>query len=260
LKVIDVQAAAINRFLLEDAGGLRRDLARRTIKEVIADKLAALIASGVLGVGDVLPSERELAGALSVSRETVRAAVQVLSARGILEVAQGTRTRVVSVDVGDMTLGGAGRLNVNAYDLDAVHAARMLIERQVVADATGRVSAETLERLGAALEAQERCLNDPVRFLISDREFHAMIYRECGNPLLADIATDLYTYLLEYRRRVVSQPGSIANSLADHRAILAALVAGDAPVAVAAFGVHEKRIYTSTRALLAQAGGGTRRD
>lgn len=251
-----MQATAINTFLLNDASGLRRDLPRRTIKDVIADKLAALIASGVLVVGDELPGERELAAALSVSRETVRAAVQVLAARGILDVAQGTRTRVAATDFGDMALGIASRPSVNDYDLDAVHEARLLIERRVVADAAERVSEAVLERLRRSLAAQEACLSDPARFLICDREFHVTVYRACGNPLLADIAIDLYTYLLGHRRRVVSQPGAIASSLADHRAILAALKARDRDAAVAAFAVHEERIYTSTRSLLAKAGGG----
>ena len=44
----------------------------------------------------------------------------------------------------------------------------------------------------------------PVRFLISDREFHVAIYRAAENPLLADFTMDLYAYMLEHRRRAVS--------------------------------------------------------
>ncbi len=249
-----MQATAINSLLLDDASGLRRDLSRRTIRDVIAGKLAALIASGVLEVGDELPGERELAAALSVSRETVRAAVQALAARGILDVAQGSRTRVASADVGEMAVGIGGRPQVNDYDIDAVHEARLLIEQRVVAEAAARVSEAELARLRASLAAQAGCLSDPLRFLICDREFHVTVYRACGNRLLADIATDLYTYLLDHRRRVVSQPGRIAASLKDHRAIVAALAARDVAAAVAAFAAHEEKIYTSTRALLAAAG------
>lgn len=248
-----MQAAAINGFLLNDASNLRRELSRRTIRDVIAGKIAALIASGVLGVGDELPGERELAAALSVSRETVRAAVQALAARGILDVAQGSRTRVASTDVGELAVGIAGRTHVNDYDLDAVHEARLLVEQRVVAMAAARVTPPLVQRLGASLEAQAGCMSDPLRFLICDREFHVSVYRACDNPLLADMATDLYTYLLDHRRRVVSQPGRIAASLEDHRAIVAALAARDVAGAVAAFAAHEERIYGSTRALLAEA-------
>ena len=242
---------AAHRLLLDRSSGLHRDLQRRTIKDVIADKLAALIASGVMAVGDELPGERELAAALSVSRETVRGAIQTLAARGILEVAQGVRTRVANADFSGMAVGITNRLNVDSYDVDEVHAARMLIEQQVVGDAAEAFSDDALARLHLSLEAQRACMDDPVRFLICDREFHVAIYRECGNALLADVVTDLYTYMMDHRRRAVSQPGAIANSYSDHAAIVAAIEKRDRAAAMAAFADHERRIYISTRNLLA---------
>lgn len=240
----------LGKFLIEDASDLRRDLQRRTIKDVIADKLAALIASGVMGVGDELPSERELASALSVSRETVRGAIQTMAARGILEVSQGTRTKVANADFSGTAVSITSRLNVNSYDLESVHAARLLVEQQMVGDAAERIGAAALARLGSSLEAQRASLADPVRFLICDREFHVAIYRECGNPLLADIVTDLYTYMMDHRRRAMARPGATAASLADHVAIKAALDRHDRQAATEAFRVHEERIYTTTRQLL----------
>lgn len=242
----------VHNLLLDKSAGLGRNLERRTIREVIADKIAALIASGVLSVGDELPGERELAAALSVSRQTVRSAIQTLAARGILDVAQGSRTRVANADLSNMAVGITYRLNVDLYDVDAVHAARMLIEQQIVGDAAERISDDALALLSQSLEAQAGCMNDPVRFLICDREFHVTIYRECGNPLLADIVTDLYTYMMDHRRRAVAQPGAIKESFADHNAIMTALESRDRATAMAAFAAHEERIYTSTKRLLAQ--------
>ncbi len=239
-------------LLLDKNAGLGRNLERRTIKDVIADKIAALIASGVLNVGDELPGERELATALSVSRQTVRNAIQSLAARGILDVAQGARTKVADADLSSMTVGITYRLNVDAYDVHAVHAARMLVEQQIVGDAAERISDAALDLLQRSLEAQEQCRNDPVRFLICDREFHVTIYRGCGNPLLADIVTDLYTYMMEHRRRAVAQPGAIDGSFSDHKAIFKALQKRDRSAAMAAFNAHEERIYTSTQRLLAK--------
>jgi DNA-binding FadR family transcriptional regulator len=72
---------------------LRAEIGRRTVRERISDKLASLIASGILQVGEELPSERELAALLAVSRETVRGAIQTLAAIGVVAVSQGSRTR-----------------------------------------------------------------------------------------------------------------------------------------------------------------------
>ncbi|WP_422073412.1 FadR/GntR family transcriptional regulator [Tranquillimonas rosea] len=240
----------INRLLLDRTNDIGRDLQRRTMKVAIAEKIAGLIASGVLQKGDELPGERDLAAALSVSRETVRGAVGALASDGILEVAHGARTRVASSDLSELDFGTTIHLDVNRYSIDTVHQSRLLIEQAVVGDAAERIDDETLALLSRLLDAQERCLRDPVRFLISDREFHIAIYRACGNPLLADVVTDLYTYMMEHRRRVMALPDAIPTSLADHRSIHAALTARDRDAAVAAFGIHEQRIYRTTCALL----------
>ncbi len=245
---------SIGTLLTASAAGLTQALPRQTMREMIAGKIAALIVSGVLDLGDELPGERELAAALSVSRETIRGAIQSLAARGIVEVTHGSRTRVAKRDTGDIAVGLPGRMGVNAYALDEVHAARVLVERQVVGDAARLIDDPVLDVLRRSIVAQLACLDDPVPFLICDREFHAAIYRACGNALLSDIAIDLYTYLLDHRRRVMSRPGRIAASIADHRAILDALAAHDPTAAVAAFARHEDRIHASTRASLAQGG------
>ena len=67
---------------------LRAEIGRRTVRERISDKLASLIASGILQVGEELPSERDLAALLAVSRETVRGAIQTLAAIGVVAVSQ----------------------------------------------------------------------------------------------------------------------------------------------------------------------------
>lgn len=229
---------------------LREAIVKRPITNVIADKLAGLIASGILQVGDPLPSERELAVALNVSRDAVRGGIQILSAQGILEISQGARTRVRRSDVGPVTVGLATARAVDAYNLDSVHAARLLVERQVVADAALGIDDSGIALLEALLASQKDALDDPVRFLISDREFHVAIYQASPNRLLADFSTDLYAYMMEYRREAVARPGAIATSYADHVAIVEALKAHDPEATAEAFAVHTGRIYATTQLLI----------
>jgi DNA-binding FadR family transcriptional regulator len=233
---------------------MRGSIVKRTVKEQISDKLASHIASGILGIGDELPSERELAAAFSVSRESVRSAIQDLASRGLVEVSQGARTRVISVERAARDFAIASPGAVNRYDLRSVHEARLLAERAVVADAAERVDAATLARLDASLAAQKRCLDDPVSFLICDREFHFAIYRSSSNALLADFVMGLYTYLMEQRRTAVSQPGAILRSYKDHSEIMAGLRAHDRAAVVASFDRHLDRIYRTTEAILEAMG------
>lgn len=239
--------------LLAADGSTLSYVPRQSIKDVVAEKLASLISSGALSVGDPLPAERELAAALGVSRETIRGAVLILSTRGILSVVQGARTTVASCDVGMMGLTSLLRCAVTAYPLDEVHEARLLVEARVGALAATQIAADAKIRLAALIRAQEDSINDPVKYLILDREFHTIIYRASGNTVLSDVATTLYSYLLDHRRRAVARPGATRRSIDDHRAILAGLVAGDGNAVARAFDVHERRIYETTRQLIAGA-------
>lgn len=240
----------IGNDILAQVPELRPSLTRRTARDVIADKLMSLIATGVLSSGDELPSERELATALDVSRETVRGAIQALSARGIVEVSQGSRTRVANVDLTHVPVTIAAPSAIDRYDLNSVHAARLLIELKVVGDAADRIGEADLARLDSSLAAQRVANADPVRFLICDREFHVTIYRACGNPLLADFVTDLYTYMMEHRRYAMARPGAVAASYDDHVAIVEALRRHDRGAVVSAFHEHLQRIHDTTKEML----------
>ena len=230
---------------------LRAEIGRRTVRERISDKLASLIASGILQVGEELPSERELAALLSVSRETVRGAIQTLAAIGVVAVSHGSRTRVVSRNIGTLKIGVASPSAINAYELDSVHKSRLLIERAVAAEAAVHIDDTTLARLEQSLMIQKQTMRDPVHFLICDREFHLTIYHSCGNPLLADFVTDLYTFMLDHRRTAVSQAGAIEKSYLDHVAIFNALSAHDPEATTDAIGRHIDRIYATTVEILA---------
>jgi DNA-binding GntR family transcriptional regulator len=60
----------------------------------------------------------------------------------------------------------------------------------------------------------------------------------------------LYTYLMDLRRKAVSQPGATLGSYKDHTDIVAGLRARDRSAVVAAFDRHLDRIYTTTRSIL----------
>lgn len=228
-------------------------VAHRSVKDEVAERFATLIASGVLSVGDTLPSERDLAASMGVSRETVRGALLILSTKGIVCIVQGARTRVASADVGSLGMSALSGGRVTEYTLGDVHEGRLMVEARVAQLAAPRIEKDALDALSALIKVQEKNTHDPVSFLIADRAFHTIVYQSCGNAVLSDLATTLYSYQLDDRRNAVSKTGAIAQSIADHRAILTALVARDADALARAMGVHERRIYDSTRALRASS-------
>jgi DNA-binding FadR family transcriptional regulator len=111
------------------------------------------------------------------------------------------------------------------------------------------MSPDDVERLEASLETQRMASEDPVRFMICDREFHLAIYYASANKLLADFVVDLYTYMLDHRRIAMAQLGAIEKSLEDHRSIVRALKTRDPDAVSAAFSNHILRIRDTSLAI-----------
>ncbi len=220
----------------ERVPALDSKIAKHTMKEQISDKIAYLICSGFLRVGDELPSERELAKTLGVSRETV----------GMIEVSQGARTRVARTDGFVLSEAVTTLRELKNYTPQTVYEARRVVESAVVSDAARHITPEARAQLKELLAVQATLFDDPSAFQISDREFHEIIYQSCRNPLLAKFVSDLYAYALDVRRLAISQPGAIARSYNDHLRVYEALVAGDPEAAVAAMGSHLTTVYTTS--------------
>ena len=235
---------------ITQATALLGDVRRQSVREVIAGKLAALISSGILSEGDVLPGERELASALSVSRETIRGAIAILAEAGVLRVAHGARTTVARAELPPLAVPAPTPRLEGPYGLSPVHQARLLVEERIAAEATRHATPDLTAALRRSIAAQEACGDDAVRFLLADREFHGLVYRASGNDVLADIAMSLHTHLLDHRRRIVARPGAIETSIADHRAILTGIERRDVEATIAAISRHATRIYETTRAFM----------
>lgn len=238
--------------LIDRIPGDRGPIAKRTVKDQINDKLAYMIHSGLLRPGDELPSERELAATLGVSRETVRAAIGVLQARKMVEVSQGARTKVIGRGAMPLheSVGILGDLKHRS--LDEVAEARAAVEVQVIWLASQRIKPAQLARLQALVDEQ-RTMTDPVRFQISDQEFHHTLYQSCGNGLLADVVFDFYGYALEYRRIALVRRNAIAQSVAEHQAIVDALRKGAPEGAVEAMRQHLDQVHRTTQAVMKTA-------
>jgi DNA-binding FadR family transcriptional regulator len=221
-------------------------VSRRTIRDMLGNEIESLIASGVLRVGDQLPSERDLAELLNVSRETVRRSLQLLAERGIVTISRGKRAKVKNVKFEQPTVGTMNSSSISGYNIEDVFDARMLIESAVVADATARADKNLVARLEVILDAQKDALDDPIQFFVCDRSFHLTIYRHCGNKLMSNMAVDLFTYMLEQRRQVF-EPERAHRGFGDHVKMVDAIRRGDVEEAVAASKLHLDRQYNASR-------------
>src|SRR3954452_7896293 len=206
--------------------------------EQIAERLADDIRSGVLVPGERLPSERDLARTLEVSRASVREALASLAVSGVVETRHGAGTFVVGLPPSEPPHDASP---------SAVLEARLALEPAVARLAAARAQQnEAAEKLLVAMEAE------PVDIAIwnaSDRLFHRQLAAMTGNPVLlafADHVASLMDQPLWQRLRddSIAVSGRTRLHVAEHRMIYEAIVAGDGEAAA----FHSLQPITRVRA------------
>ena len=239
MRAVTLPAMRDNLALLQSA------VSKRTMREQITDRLAGMIMSGLLRPGDALPGERDLAAQLDVSRETVRGAIQALAARGLVEVAQGARSRVLPAASWTARPAIAAR-----YTPEEVLGARLVLEVAAAREAACNAGAATRARLRELAEAQGRALDDPGAFHIAGSEFHATLQRAGGNRLLAALLAEAYGQSSELSHHALDAPGAMRRSWLDHRRIAAAIEAREPQAAAEAMQLHLDRIGRAAKRVI----------
>lgn len=211
-------------------------LARRsaTMPVVLAAHLERLIATGELAAGARLPSERDLAASMSVSRATLREAMHELEAKHLIERRPGRGTVVVERSDAERAL-----LDLSSPAREARDAAelREIVEPSVAALAAQRATPANLLQLREVLDRTSTRLR-PEESLACDTEFHLLVAQAAGNPLLATLHTMVTEWTIEVRRHSHTTADGRRTSLGGHRAIYAAIEAHDADAAQRAMAEH----------------------
>jgi DNA-binding FadR family transcriptional regulator len=214
----------------------------RRLYQQIAAQLSGLIASGEFAVGQRLPSERELAAQLGVSRPSLREALIALELEGLVEVRVGAGIWVTaaSARAPAMTAQQEGE---GPFELLR---ARWLIEGEITAAAAREATAADLASIRAALAEMERLEKKHEDFSAFDREFHLRIAASTHNGVLQTVVEDLWDRGRGAVWRLMEQhfrtPELQAATVADHRAIHQALAAHDPREARNAMRAHLKRV------------------
>ena len=153
-----------------------RRAAGQSVADWVAEELKRHIASGDLAPGDRLPGERQLSDALSVSRVSIRSALQNLKAQGLLSSVQGGGTHVVARDPSmDRPL-----LHIVGSDPHALHdLAEMIghVARFGARRAAKNVTPDQIEDMKAVLETMALSGRSPSLQATDDIKFHALLAR-----------------------------------------------------------------------------------
>jgi DNA-binding FadR family transcriptional regulator len=169
----------------------RNDTRTREKPQRIADELRALIVAGKLSEGDSLGHEPDLVERFGVSRPSLREALRILEAEGLVTVVRGVRGGVVVHEPdGRMTARTAALvLQARNVSLADVFQARSLLEpiaARTVASTRGRRGA--IKELRDLIDEEEAAIADPERFGEANAAFHQRLVSLAGNQTLGIVA------------------------------------------------------------------------
>jgi GntR family transcriptional repressor for pyruvate dehydrogenase complex len=208
--------------------------AAHAVVAVIADA----IRSGLFEPGDLLPSERDLATRLQVSRNVVREGIDTLRREGIVSVRRGVGggIRVVAVDRLHEVVAG---LHGKTHDLmRAALEARRAIEPPAFLLAAERATDPELGALQALVEGLERLAAEPEAFYALDQRFHREVVRLSGNPLLSDFYGATLLRLAEIRQEFPVLQVRFEEAVDNQRTLYAALKSREPAAIDAALDAH----------------------
>ncbi len=198
---------------------------RGSVVVLVMERVKQALIRGELKPGDFLPSEAELTRSLGVGKSSVREAIKMLQAMGIVEVRRGQGTVVRDQP-------GENALNTLVYQLTLARGVtqdvldfRLMFEPAYTVLAMHRATKQDYRAIQATIERLEEALQDKVQSARHDVAFHRAILHAARNPMVVRIGEtmlEMFEAAIETSMRTLPEV-----ALKDHKQIFAAFRAKD---------------------------------
>ena len=194
-----------------------------------------MILRGGLKPGDKLPSQRDLAEQLGVSRPSLREAISVLETMGLVEVRIGSGVYVNQ----RAARAPLWRFSQRCSPQD-VYEARDGLESHAAHLAALRCDESGAARLRAATDAMRDALgaDDIPAMAGADAAFHDLVFELTANPVLAGMYRPVRDMMVETQRLPMTLRIRLGDTLREHEQVCERITAHDAPGAEAAMRHH----------------------
>lgn len=197
------------------------------VSSEIVEQVKHAIRAGQLGLGDRLPPERELTALFGVSRVTVRDALRVLEANGLVKirVGAGGGAFVTAPDSGDLGEGITNMLLMRSVSPQDVTETRMILEIGMLPLVCQRATSTDLEALEAICNQAEAAIAEGTDYDVAlSADFHHTLAMAAHNKVIALLIEPLHTPLeasLEAAKARAPEMG--IEGTAEHRKLVKAI-------------------------------------
>jgi GntR family transcriptional repressor for pyruvate dehydrogenase complex len=210
-----------------EAGMNFQPIKSKKIYEEIMEQIESLIVQGGFNPGDKLPSEREMAERLGVSRGSVREALTALAAIGILDIRPGEGTFVASTSDQDTIEALAMIWSVERNSLAELMEVRRILESEAAALCAARATPEDVRHMELMLDDMKNTAERHEQGVDFDLYFHFAIGQGTGNRVLHRLLNTLdqmmHQTFLQNRQEMYASPGVAQRIISEHEVILEAI-------------------------------------
>jgi DNA-binding FadR family transcriptional regulator len=220
--------------------------------EVAVERLGSALKMGFFEPGEQLPTERELAEIMNVSRTTIREAIRVLTVQGKLEVRRGrtggtfvsTSHRAPSVKEQHAQVQARGTALLEILDY------RLIVEPGIAELAAERADAATRQEIGELAQQASMADDDFRRYRALDTQFHFLLAKATGAERLSAILGDIHAELSDLMALIPHSVEACRHSSEQHRRIARAITRSQPEAARKAMREHVEATTSLLKGLL----------
>ena len=178
--------------------GMFKAVSLSRVSQAIVEQVKLLLRQGRLKPGDRLPSERELCERFGVSRVTVREALRVLEASGLIDIRVGARggAFVTSPTSEQIGAGLADLLNLSPLTAAQVTEARQVFELGIVPLVVERATDADIADLRAMVADQQAAVERGEYVMSMSADFHVRVAACTHNPAVEMLVQSFHGPLL----------------------------------------------------------------
>lgn len=211
-------------------------------------RLLQLVRLGIVGPGEALAPERELAARFEVSRDTVREAIRSLADAGYLESRRGRYGGTFVCDPLPQPKGEPEAL-MTVAELDDILTLRAVLEVGAARAAAGRTLTAT-ERESLHARLRELAAAEPDDYRRLDSRLHLTLAELSGSPSLVSLVAENRMRVNRLLDLIPLLAPNIAHSDQQHEQIVWSVLVGDAEQAASAMAEHLEGSESLLRAFL----------
>lgn len=222
-------------------------------REFVASQIMDAIKRGEFKIGDKLPSEKNMAEGIGVSRPSIREALGALRILGVIETINGVGTVVKNDKIDFLSEGINSELSSimgpesNTFE---VLEARKVLEPAVAVYALDGINEEDLSKLEQIIEQMTTAAEnkDYSSYHKANKRFHLQIASSTQNRFLLRSISSLQNIFTdselgaEMRRRYLTDSSYIVESLKVHKDIFECLKKRDKDALIKAFNTHDRQV------------------